>query len=83
MAEASPYLRAALLEVVENQLRGNDPPETKKTYERLLALGKSESEAKQLLSYAIFVEMIDMLKEHREFDRARFAAELDRLPTVG
>ncbi len=31
----NPHLQSAILEVVENQLAGNDPPETKKTYERL------------------------------------------------
>ena len=45
--EHNPVLAAAIMEVVENQLRQNDPPETKQTYERLLMEGHTEVEAKR------------------------------------
>jgi len=35
----NPHLKLAILEVVENQLRENNPPETRQTFERLLATG--------------------------------------------
>jgi len=38
----NPYLKEAFLEVVENQLRDNDPPETKETLTRLIAAGHSD-----------------------------------------
>jgi len=34
-----PAVQAAVLEVVENQLRDGTPPETKQTFERLMADG--------------------------------------------
>ena len=37
--EPNPVLRAALLEVVENQLHENNPPEARATYERLIRGG--------------------------------------------
>ena len=39
--KANPRLRVAFLAVVENQLRDNDPPETRQTLERLQAEGYS------------------------------------------
>src|SRR6266567_3979216 len=41
----NPHLKAAILEVVENQIRASDPPETRQTFERLLAAGYSRKEA--------------------------------------
>lgn len=35
----NPYLHQAIMEVVENQMRDNEPPETKATYDRLRAEG--------------------------------------------
>ncbi len=80
MPEHNPYLKAAVLEVVDNQLRDNDPPETRKTYERLLAQGISQSEAKRLLGCAVVGEIFDMMKKHLPFNLARFTATLDHLP---
>ncbi len=36
---ANPALRDAILAVVDHQLRDTTPPETRRTYERLVALG--------------------------------------------
>jgi len=40
MSKPNPtVVRAAVLEVIENQLRDGTPPETKQTFERLMADG--------------------------------------------
>jgi len=39
-------LGATIINVVENQIRANNLPETKQTYDRLLKLGISATEAK-------------------------------------
>jgi len=31
-SETNPHLQAAIMEVVDNQLRSNDPPQTQQTY---------------------------------------------------
>ena len=62
----NPHLKAAILEVVENQIRNSDPPETRQTLERLLGcrvLGASQA----------------ILHDHKLFDRARFTALLEQL----
>jgi len=37
---------AALFEVIENQLRSNDPPETRETLDRLTSEGHTREEAR-------------------------------------
>ena len=49
-SESNPQLQAAIIEVVENQLRNNDPPQTGQTFKRLIAAGHSEKEAKRLIA---------------------------------
>jgi len=49
---SNPHLRRAILEVVENQLRDNTPPETRATLDRLIAEGCSRKEAIELLTVA-------------------------------
>jgi hypothetical protein len=75
-------LRTATREVLESQLEENDPPETRATYERLLAQGTPESEAKRLLSAVIAVEIFEVVKDGRPFDRTRFLERLAALPKL-
>ncbi len=78
----SARLRAALFEVVENQLRDNDPPETRQTLERLVAEGHSDQEAKRLIAAVVSVEIYDILKQQQPYNQERFTAALDKLPEM-
>ena len=75
----NPHLKAAILEVVENQIRDDDPPETRQTLERLLAAGYSRQQAIEMIGSALVEEIWAMLHNHKLFDRARFAALLEQL----
>jgi hypothetical protein len=75
----NPYLKAAILEVVENHLREGDPPETRQTLERLMAAGHSESQAKEMIGSAVVGEIWAMLYEGKPFDRERFVGLLEGL----
>jgi hypothetical protein len=72
--------RAAIFEVVDNQLRAGDPPETRRTLERLMEEGRSRQEARRLIALVVICEINDMVREGRAFDEARFVAALQRLP---
>ena len=72
----------AMLEVVENQLRDNTPPETKQTLQRLIKEGHSEEEAKRLIATVVASEIFEVLKQQRPYDQARYVAALQRLPKV-
>ncbi len=75
----NPHLKATILEVVENQIRASDPPETRQTFERLLAAGYSRKQAMEMISSALVEEIWGMLHERKLFDRGRFAGLLEKL----
>ena len=79
-AKANPPLREAFLEVVDNQLRENNPPETKQTLDRLMAEGYPAEEAKLLIAQAVAVETYTILKTQAPFNRERFVRNLTALP---
>lgn len=75
-------VRAAILEVVDNQLRDGTPPETRQTFQRLIAEGHSKQEAKRLIGAVVATEIFGMLKQKKPYDKARFIAALKRLPKL-
>jgi hypothetical protein len=76
---AHPQLRRELLEVIENQLRARDPPETRHTLDRLLAAGYAREDAMVKIAAALLEEIHEMLSQRVPFDRARFKQRLDCL----
>jgi hypothetical protein len=68
------------MNVVENQLRDNDPPESRKTFERLLEEGFSELDAKKLIAKVIASETFWIIKKSDAFNHKRFVNNLSRLP---
>jgi hypothetical protein len=82
MTKTNPVLKQEILEVVNNQLENLDPPETKQTYDRLVADGISEQEARRLIGCAVSSEIFDVLKQQQPFDHARFVRSLNKLPKL-
>jgi hypothetical protein len=78
----NPHLRRAILEVVDNQLRDNTPPETRATLDRLMAAGRSRAEAIELIACVVSSELSQILKSGRPYDNARFVAALRALPRL-
>jgi hypothetical protein len=78
----NPHLRRAILEVVDNQLRDNSPPETNETLKRLMAEGRSRKEAVELIACVVSTEVFEVLKSGRPHDNARFVAALQALPRL-
>ena len=72
----NPHLKAAILEVVENQIRNSDPPETRQALARLLAAGYSRKQAIEMIGSALVEEIWAILHDHKPFDRVRFTALL-------
>lgn len=78
--ESNEELKAAYLEVVENQLRENDPPETRQTFERLCGEGFTEKNAKILIASVIAYETYEDVRSSSPFNHARFVKHLSLLP---
>ena len=71
-----------ILGVVENQIRDNAPPETRRTLRRLIKEGFSREEAVELIGTVVVHEIYNVLKEKENFDRKRFVAALEQLPKL-
>ena len=79
MADSDKTVRDAMLDTVLNQLETGDPPEAKKTYDRLMAGGLSKNQALQLMAQALRSEMTRMLNEAKPFDNAHYAELLSKI----
>lgn len=79
---ADQRLREAVLEVINHQIRDNDPPETKQALIRLKEQGFSEQEALKLVGSVVFTEVFRVIKENRQYDREKYIAALNNLPRL-
>ena len=75
-------MKGAIIEVIDNQLAANDPPETRQTFDRLLSAGHSEKEAKKLIGCVVMAEIFDVLKKGEPFNLERFIQALNALPKI-
>ncbi len=78
--EFNTELRNLIIQVVDNQLDADDPVEVKITFNRLVALGYSKFESKQLIGQCVAVEMFDVIKEQKPFNEGRYVNNLKQLP---
>jgi hypothetical protein len=81
-AKESDRARGVIFEAVENQIRKNDPPETKETLDRLMQSGQSREGALRLIAGVLANEMFEVMKSKRHYDNARYVANLARLPKL-
>ncbi len=72
-------LKEMILEVIDNQLKTNDPPCTKACYERLLDSGYSKSEAKEKIGAVALTEIYDILKVGKSFDEVKYQKSLEEM----
>ena len=78
----SEFVREAIDEIVNTQLRENSPPQVRQTAERLIASGYTREEAFSLLGCALSHEMFNILGSGECFDVQSYAASLDKLPAL-
>lgn len=72
----------ALVEAVENQIRDDDPPETRITLDRLISLGESEEDAMRLIASVLSVEIFESLKNETPYNEERYLTNLKNLPEL-
>jgi hypothetical protein len=80
MKKSDPLLKAAFMEVVENQIRDDDPPETRATLKRLTSQGVSDDDARIFIGQAVCVEVWGIMRNKKEFNLERFLCNLKNLP---
>jgi len=75
-------LRSVIFQVINNQVRDGTPPETKETYDRLLAQGYSQEEVMKYLGSVVSSEIFSVLKHGQTYDQQRYVAALKALPRL-
>ena len=72
----------AMLVIVENQLKGNNPAETRVTLDKLMAMGKSRENVIQHIASVLSVEIFEMMKDNIVFNENRYIEKLKALPEL-
>jgi len=81
-SEGNEVLHGAIMEVANNQINDNNPPETRQTLDRLIGEGHTEEDAKQLIGCVVVAEIFEVMKQGRAFDEPKFVAALEALPKL-
>jgi hypothetical protein len=79
---APAHVTEAILGVVENQIRANDPPQTATTLKRLLADGISRPEAIRMIACCVTEEIFHIGKYGETFSEKRYVSNLNKLPSL-
>ncbi len=82
MVKSSKVAREAILEVVNNQIRDGNPPETRETFDRLVSEGLERAEALRLIGCVVVSEFFEILKHKKPFDHDRYVKALRELPEL-
>lgn len=69
-------LKKLILDVVDNQLKDNDPPSAKEAYKKLLDAGYSVRDAKEKIGAVVLTEIYDVMKENQPYDEKRYTNAL-------
>ena len=78
--ETNEKIREQIFEIIKNQLKDNDPPETKSTYDRLRKDGFDDYQTRQMIGQCIAVELFDIIKFGKPYDNNRYIKNLKKLP---
>lgn len=78
--EVNENLREQIFEIINNQLRDNDPPETKSTYKRLQEEEYDDLQTRQMIGQCLAVELFDVFKHGKPFNKERYIKNLKALP---
>ena len=77
---ADPALTDAILAVVDQQMRDNTPPETQRTFDRLVALGYAPHDARRLIGNVVAQEIFAVMQREEAYHEQRYIRALQGLP---
>ena len=73
------YLKQHILDVVDNQLRDNNPPIARETYERLKADGYTSQQAKEKIAAVVVEDIYEIMKNNTPHNEAEYEKRLRAL----
>ena len=80
--EQGAHLKKLIIQVVNNQIRMSDPPETKETLDRLVSEGYSKQDAKELIASVVAKHIYTILNNQTMFDNGLYVRQLKELPNL-
>ena len=78
--EVNESLREQIFEIIKNQMKDNNPPETKATYDRLRKEGFDDSQTRQMIGQCLSVELFEVIKSGKPYNNERYTKNLKALP---
>ncbi len=78
--EINEDLRDAIFEIVENQMKDNNPPQTKETFKRLRKSDYDDFVCKQLIGQCVAFEIFRLMNFGEAFNMQRYIKHLKALP---
>ena len=80
MEEATnPRLKKLILQVVDNQLRENNPPITKQTLNRLMKAGYTRPQAKEKIAAVLVNYIFYAMHDNIPFNEENYTTDLEKL----
>lgn len=76
------YAGQTLIEAIEAQLEGGEPPATRAVYNKLSLVGYEREEILQMMALVLADEVRVMLNDNRPFDGERYERLLRALPEL-
>ncbi len=76
----NPALTEAILAVVDQQMRDQNPPETRRTFERVVAQGYTPEDARRLIGNVVAQEIFAVMQREEAYHEQRYIRALRGLP---
>ena len=73
-------LQGHILEIIDNQIRDNNPKCTSEVFERLTGIGYTENKAKKMIGGILVEELYYVMKNEELFNEERYSNKLSKLP---
>lgn len=78
--EKNEIIREQIFETITNQIKQNDPPETKATFERLKNEGYEEFQVMQMIGQCLSIEIFNVMKHGIPYNNEQYINNLLALP---
>lgn len=78
--EENEIMREQIFTIIDNQLKDNEPPETRINFDRLKQAGFDEPETKRMIATCLAVELFNVMKNREPFNPERYTRNLNNLP---
>lgn len=73
-------LQEQIFEIIKNQLKENNPPDTNITYSRLIKEGFDDFHVRQMIGQCLAIELFEIIKFKKTFNNKRYIENLKKLP---